>query len=148
MNYAALQTEILTGPRAAECAGKSDGEIADILNAPTLTKRAMVPIADLQSYIYTNGTVWWDIQSAAANTAHPGYMVARATMDLMGARFNNLDFLLPRVQEVLDGLVLSGLITATHRADLEAMSHVPASRAEIAGLGMVTHQDVAKALRG
>lgn len=148
MDYTALKTEIQTGPLAATCAGKFDSEIAALLNASTLTKRVLVPIADLQAYIYTQGTIWWDIQKAAADIAHPGYQAARAVVDLMGARFNNLDFTLPRVGEVLAGLVLTGLLTAAQRADLDAMSYVSASRAEIIGLGTVTAGDVSRALRG
>ena len=34
MDYQLLKTEIETGPLSAECAGKSDDEIAAILNTP------------------------------------------------------------------------------------------------------------------
>lgn len=148
MNYAALQTEIQAGPLAAECVDKSDSDIAVVLNAQTFTKRVMVPIADLQAYIYTQGTIWWDVQAAAASEIHPGYMAARAVVDLMGARFTNLDFTFPRVQAVLGGLVLTGILTETQRSDLEGMSYTPASRAEIIGLGTISAGDVSRALRG
>lgn len=148
MDYASLKTEIDTGPLVAECVGKTDAEIAAVLNDRRFFRRVLVPIADLQAYIYTQGTIWWDIQGAAADAQHPGHIAARAVVDLMGARFSNLDFSLARVQEVLDGLVLTGLLTTQQRADLEAMSYVTASRGEIIGLGTITYGDVSRALRG
>lgn len=143
MDYRALLMEIETGPLAAECVGKTDAEIAAILNDPRFTRRVMVPIADIQAYIYTQGSIWWDVQMAAADTLHPGYQAARAVVDLMGARFQNLDFTLLRVQEVLTGLELAGLLTAAQRADIEAMSYVSVSRGEIVGLGTVLPDDIA-----
>lgn len=148
MDYAALKTEIDTGPLAAECAGKSDGEIANILNAKTSTRNEPVDLGDIQVYLMSEN-VWWDIVDAATNTEHPAYYVCRRAKDYFDSqRVRRVDVTIPLVAQMCAGLVQAGLITQAHLGVIIGMGTVPASRAEILGLGVITHQDVAQALRG
>lgn len=148
MDYIALQAEIQTGPLAAECAGKSDTEIAAILNAKTSARNEPVDLGDMQVYLMSEN-VWWDIIDAANDPAHPAYYVCRRAKDYFDSqRVNRVDVTIPLVGQMCGGLVSAGLITQGQLDTIVGMGTVPASRAEIIGLGTVTAGDVSRALRG
>ena len=148
MDYAALQTEIQTGPLATECVGKSDTEIAAILNAKTAARNEPVDLGDIQVYLMSEN-VWWDIIDAANSTTHPAYYVCRRAKDYFDSqRVNRVDVTIPLVGQMCGGLVSAGLITQAQLDTIIGMGTVPASRAEIIELGIVTAGDVSRALRG
>lgn len=148
MDYSALQTEIQTGPLAAECAGKTDTEIAVILNAKTGTRNEPVDLGDIMVYLMAEN-VWWDIVDAASDPIHAAYYVCRRAKDYFDSqRVNRVDVTIPLVGQMCVGLVQAGLITQEQLDTIIGMGTVPASRAEIVGLGTITAGDVSRALRG
>lgn len=149
MNYTAIKVEIETGPLAAECAGQSDTSIAAILNEQRFTASRLVPLAEIQPYLMAEN-VWWDIVDAASDSSQPDrqYIARRAADYFNSPRVHNIDLSLPLVQQMVGGMVTTGLITQTQLDTIVAMGQQPASRGEIIGLGTITPGDVSRAMRG
>jgi len=130
MTYRALKTEIETGPLADECAGKSDAEIADILNDRRFT--------GVRSRFVTARTILAEV---------PGGAAILDKLDAAAPAIPDLKW----AMRFIAGETGIDIGHAGTRANLEAlleMGYTAMSRAEIAGIGTITHQDVAQALRG
>ncbi len=142
MDYASLKTEINTGPLAAECVGKSDAEIADLLNAKTVTTQGLVALSDIEVCLRAHGC-WKGLKLAAADSQAAGHDLAWELVDIITAsRLSNLDTSLPLVQGLAAGLVTAGLVPQTCIDAVMAMGIKSLSRADIAGLGTVLPDDI------
>ena len=130
-----LLAEIQAKCSPALIASRDEAAIAAVVNVGR-SKLSRVPIADLQDYLQTHG-LWWAIKTVAANTAHAANAAAVATMDVAGARYNNIDMAFPIVGQMLSGLVAAGVILQTDMDALIAKGTVP---------DPVSAHDVAQAL--
>lgn len=146
MDFQALKNEIETGPLAPELAGKSEAEIAAILNDAT---RCTVT----RERICTAGTI----------LARLGPEMGAAVLDKLEAAAENVSALKwamrlllssgidagdPGTRAQLDALAQSGVLTTEEAEAVKAIAVFPASRAETAGFGTITEGDVSRALRG
>lgn len=144
MDYQALATEITTGPLAAELTGKSDVEMAAILNDQRFTRvasrfvTARTILAELGAV--QGATVLDKLEAAAAVSSPVKWMMRFLQTD------GGVDIGHPQTSAAIDGLVAGEILTASEGAALQALAVVPASRAEILGLGTVTYSDVSRAL--
>ncbi len=145
MNYPGLKTEILTGPLTAELAGKADNEIAAILNEPNclaVRERFITARSILNELGPTVGAGILDKLEAAAAVSSPLKWAMRfLTTD-------GIDIGADNTRSQIDALVAAGVLTDTEGKALKDMALQPASRAEIAGFGIITYGDVSRALRG
>lgn len=147
---AELKTEITSGPLATELAplvaAGNDGKVAAILNDKRYTRTERVPLRDIVRYLLDNG-VWLTIVDKAAEQAvSPAKSSARMFIEVQKMGFvESLDMSRPSSQGMLSALVAAGTMTAAHQAAITNMGFVPASRAEVMGLGTITPQMVAEA---
>jgi hypothetical protein len=135
MNYLALKNEIQIDPKVLGYAGKSDLEIANLMNTIGLSNevinRGVIP-----SYEVINATV--PSEWTALTTAEK-----QRYQTLTGA--GQIDSSNTNVRATFQAMF--GVATQT-RANLTALLTKSASRAEALGLGSISHEQVAIALRG
>lgn len=143
MDYQALRKEIDTGPLAGELSGKSDNDVAAILNNPRYTTAQLVPLSKIQPYLMAENA-WWSIVDAASDPTHADRQyIARRTVDYFNsARVENIDLSLPLVQQMVGGMVTTGLLTQAQLDAIIAMGQRLASRAEMLGWPLITYNDV------
>lgn len=144
MIYAALREEIEAGPLAVECAGKSDAEIADILNDRRFT--------GVTSRFVTARTILAEVSGGSAildklEAAAPAVPDLKWAMIFLAGE-GGIDIGHAGTRANLEALAAVGVITDGEAQALLQMAYTAMSRAELAGIGTITHQDVAQALRG
>ena len=130
-----LKEEIMALP-AALLTSQEHGEIAARLSLGR-TKTVVVPIADIQAYLQTNG-LWTSIKETANSASHPAKNAASALLDVATSRYANINMMLPIVGQLLGGLVATGVITQAQKDELAAMSVMP---------DVVTNQEVIDIMR-
>lgn len=135
MDYLVLKNEILNDPKGLSYAGKSDLEIANLMNTIGLSNekidRGIIP-----SYEVINATIpaEWTALSAAEKQRY---------QTITGA--GQCDSANANVRAAFQAMFASGTQT---RTNLTALLQKSASRAEALGLGSVNHEQIAIALRG
>ncbi len=144
MDYQTLKTEIETGPLAAECAGRSDKEIADILSAVNyqIVKSRFITARSMLAELPDAATILDKLE--ATSSAIPAVKWAMVYIKGEGG----IDIGHPGTITQMDGLAQAGIITVEEATAVKNMALAPASRAEVIGLGSVTYGDVSIALRG
>jgi hypothetical protein len=144
MDYQKLKEEIETGPLALDLLGRTDAEVAALLNERTATS--------VQSRFVTGRTILAEIADGAAildaleaaSAVIPA--VKWAMLYLKGE--TGIDIGYPSTRAQLDALAVAQVLTPTQAEALKDMALLPASRAEIIGLPSVSYGDVSRALRG
>lgn len=144
MDYMALQAEIETGPLATECAGKSDAEVAAILNAPHApgVRPRFVTGRTILAEIAAGADILDKLEAAAPNIP-PLKWAMRFLIGEAG-----IDIGHPGTRAQITALAAAGVITEPERDALLSMGETTMSRAELAGFGSITPGDVSRALRG
>ena len=163
MNYAALRTEIIAGPKAAalaaDYAAGRDGAVADALNAPD--QRGPVTITLLSGYCLALGVTGGVLAVVeipiGGQITPPGVAM---TLDIKTALHKYLtlvqiDFRLTTVDlddagfsAGCDGLIGLQLLTAGGKATLLGLGNNQRSRADIAVGRTVTYAEVESARKG
>jgi len=138
MNYQALKTEIDTGPLAAECAGKSDDEIAAILNAPrfSMIRSRFVTVRTMLAELPGTGAIVTKLDTAAESIPE----VREALRYLRGE--TGIDIGHPGTIAQLDALAAGEVLTLEEATGLKSMALQPASRADILGWPAISYNDV------
>jgi len=141
MDYHILKTEIDAHP---EWAALSDNEIAALLNAKTLTsvQSRFVTARSILAEIADGADILDRLEAASAFVP----AVKWAMLYLKGE--TGIDVGYPSTRAQLDALAAGSILTIDQAEALKAMANVPASRAEILGLGQISYGDVSRALRG
>ena len=143
MDYAALKTEIETGPLATECAGQSDDTVAAILNDKRYTatgERYVTARTVLAELGATTGAAILDkLEAASAQSSPVKWMLKFLTQD------SGLDVGQTETQGCIDALAIAGVLTDDEAAALKSLALLPTSRAEILGFGSVSYNDINKA---
>lgn len=156
MDYAALKTEILSGPLATELAPLvklgADNRIAAALNRPDQRASRLVPADELRAVLFATG-VWTALCRAQFELlAGAAVKAAAKTVQDYCAMVELIDLDARAVTGMLDTLESAGLVNTDQRAALLALRYAPASRAETVRLvpcgGGVTADDVSRALEG
>jgi len=143
MNYSTLADEI----SLPQYAGMTNDEIAAALNAPGVSTRRRVPIADLQARAMETG-VYTALRVVVGNAQAPAELraMAQTVLDLANARFADVDLDNSTSVQMFGVLQQAGIITPDQAAAIDALATVPGrSRAQDIGLGVVTPDDVAEA---
>lgn len=141
MNYHVLKIEIESGPLAAECAGKSDDEIADILNEPRFmaVKSRFITARTMLAELPGAGVILDKLESVASSVPEVKWSMKYLTGE------TGIDVGHPGTIAQIDALSAGGVLTMAEAESLKNMALQPASRAELAGLGVVSYNDVNKA---
>jgi hypothetical protein len=142
MNYQSLWNEI----NSPTYAGMTDAEITAALNAETVT-RQRVTIERLQATAM-EVSVYVSLRTAIATPTTPPQVLAlcQSALDLVNARFNDIDLDNPAAQSMFGALRQANIINAQQAAAIDALANVSVpSRATVLGLGVVSETDIATA---
>lgn len=145
-----LIDELTTGPLAAEIAphiaSGADGEIAAILNRSDIPAKGRVSSHDIRQYL-----MLVDLLIAIEASPAPACIAAKRALEVFHIFDLSDPMILGKFSQVLDGLVAEDLIpdfTEQHKATILSLADTLVSRAEQIGVGQVTIQQIAQALRG
>lgn len=135
IDYSALKSEITTDPKSLGLAGKSDAEMASLLNAPNAAFMAVNPLLPLTALgIWAAKTgVRAKVEQAALNNVSPVQSPCLAIRDLL-VTMNGPPFDVSNAdnQAMVAALVSAGVMTAEQQTELAALGNKsPASRAEV-----------------
>ena len=152
MNFAALQTEIQSGPLAVELApyleSGNDTAIAAALNeqrGETMLKERFVSARSILAF-YPAGPAAAAVVLDKLEAA--GTMVPAVKWVMTFLKTDGIDIGSPATQAMLDQLAAGGLITTDEATKLKSLGFALASRAEIALGQAASVTDVAIAMRG
>jgi hypothetical protein len=145
-----LLEELTTGPLAAELAphiaAGADGVVAAILNRADIPAKGKVLSHDIRQYL-----MLVDLLIAIESSAQPSCVAAKRALEVFPIFDLSNPMILGKFTQVLDGLVAEELIpdfTETHKLTILGLADTLISRAEQAGLGHVTIEQIAQATRG
>lgn len=145
MEYTTLKQEILNGPLSAELMGLSDDATASILNEQRFAAiqerfiTARTILAELGADV---GAGILDKLEAASAQSSPLKWAMKFLLS------DGIDIGHSSTRSQVEALQVAGVLMASEATALLGMASKPASRAEIAGFGIVTPGDVSRALRG
>ena len=143
MDYSILAAEL----QQSQYVGMSDAEIVAALNDPGASTRQRVTIERLQATAM-EVSVYVALRTAIATSTTPPALLAlcQSALDLVNARFADIDLDNPSAQSMFAALRQYGIINPTQAAAIDALATVPGvSRANALGLDAVTEDDVAAA---
>ncbi len=153
MNLQALKTEI----SKAEYDGMTDQQIADAVNAKTVTSRRLVPNWEFKKHAIENG--YWPtiVMFSESGATIPGTEPAQAVpVTLRGLcisvlawltdpKIDNTDMDLPATLAMIGGLQQAGIITETHATQLSALANVTTPFVQSLGVSKIGPHHVAEA---
>jgi hypothetical protein len=143
MDYSILAAEL----QLSQYAGMSDAEIVAALNDPGPSTRQRVSIERLQATAMEI-SVYVALRTAIATPTTPPQVLAlcQSALDLVNARFYDIDLDNPAAQSMFGTLQQAGIINAQQAAAIDVLATVPGtSRAQALGLGSVDEQDIGAA---
>lgn len=137
MDYVILASEIESDPTAVSYAAMSDAEIATSLSAAAIRVRQRVPIERLQATAMETG-VYSALKMAIKMPETPPQLgvLCETALDLVSARFPDIDLDNPAAAQMFAALRQYGVITPEQAAAIDALATARTiSRAEQIGLG-------------
>ncbi len=145
-----LLEELTTGPLAVELAphitAGADGVVAAILNRKDIAAKGTVASHDIRQYL-----MLVDLLIAIEQSAALSCVAAKRALEVFPVFDLSNPMILGKFTQVLDGLVAEDLIpdfTETHKLTILSLGDTLIIRAEQAGLGNVTIEQIAQATRG
>lgn len=152
MDYDALRAELINDPAklgyGALLAAGSANRVADALNAPTQTGLGKVGITPMLIWIAKHGVMARLRVGATVGDPALASISEAALMLVNNPNIDAIDFGLPDVQAMLGALAQAGVIPADAYQELTSIATVQRSRADVLGLGMVSSDDVSRAMEG
>ncbi|KAF0234072.1 MAG: hypothetical protein FD177_984 [Desulfovibrionaceae bacterium] len=142
-----LRTELTTDPLglgyAAHIASGADSALADMLNEvrESIQIDRLVERSTIKTLFFGTGEML-ALKAATSPEAQS------AVMYLSDPDYVHVDLTLPVVQGMMAALLLQGVLSQNTVDAIQAMGKRGGSRAEQLGLGAVSHEQIAKALRG
>lgn len=144
MNYADLRTEIDADPATLGYSGKTDADVADLMNAAVRQSSKKIPSGEAYLYLVKR-LKWRGIEEASKDANNPAFNAAYTSVKVVTGPSINIDLKDPVSETLLSGLVDAGLISTDDKAGLQALSEAKISRGEELGFGRVEYWDVARA---
>jgi hypothetical protein len=145
-----LLEELTSGPLAAELAphiqAGADGVVAAVLNRADIPAKGKVASHDIRQYL-----MLVDLLIAIEASQQPACVAAKRALEVFPIFDLSNPMILGKFEQVLDGLVDETLIpdfTEVNKAVILSLADTLISRAEQAGLGNVTIEQIAQATRG
>ena len=137
MDYVLLNSEIETDPESVGYSTMSDAEIAASLSAAVIRIRQRVPIERLQATAMETG-VYSALKMAIKMPETPPQLavLCETALDLVSARFADIDLDNPAAAQMFGTLRQYGVISTQQAAAIDALAtRATISRAEQIGLG-------------
>ena len=145
MDYVLLNSEIETDPESVGYSTMSDAQIAASLSAATIRVRQRVPIERLQATAMETG-VYSALKMAIKMPETPPQLgvLCETALDLVSARFADIDLDNPGAAQMFAALQQYGVISTQQAAAIDSLATARVvSRAEQIGLGpVVTVADI------
>jgi hypothetical protein len=145
-----LLEELTSGPLAEELAPHiavgADGVVAAILNRKDIPAKGKVASHDIRQYL-----MLVDLLIAIEASQQPACVAAKRALEVFPIFDLSNPMILGKFTQVLDGLVAEELIpdfTETNKLVILSLADTLISRAEQAGLGSVTIEQIAQSTRG
>lgn len=132
---------------ASAVAGGNDGLIAQWLNTPSIQSTRPIPIDEFIAELFRSGA-FLSIQQAVLGGNETAVLAFETVKNAKLLGLQNIDLSLTPNQALIAGLVQSGLMTQVQADSVAALAEVTISPAENAGLGVVSIEQIARALRG
>jgi len=136
MNLSALATELAK----PEYAGLTDQQAADAINEKTITLRQLVPTWQVKQYAIEQG-IWPRIVLIREDSDQSDLVLRGLCISVISwiddPSIQTIDVDLPKVQEMLGGLVAYTIATQEQAAAIIAMGSVTVPWAEHNGIGEV-----------
>ena len=143
MDYVLLNREIETDPESVGYSTMSDAEIAASLSAAVIRIRQRVPIERLQAVAMETG-VYSALKMAIKMPETPPQLavLCETALDLVSARFPDIDLDNPAAAQMFGALRQYGVISTQQATEIDALGRQRTiSRAEQIGLGAVVSVD-------
>lgn len=148
MDYAALTT-LIQATRSTQALtkdGTADQQIADLLNAKTISVNRAVKRSDFAIWAASTG-MRATIQDHADNVASPLRSIALSLLDVLRGAAESIDFSLASNTSMLDAWVLAGALSVANKDSLLALSSTSVSLAEQSLGQTISAADVSHAWR-
>jgi hypothetical protein len=143
MDYAVLKLEL----EKPEYAGLSSVDAATKLNEKSILSQdgKLAPVESVWLFLARAGLLPI-IKKASENEASPLHQVAYATMTFLTGPVREFNLKDPMAQQLMDGLIQAGVLTAEQKTTLSTLSDKRISPAEVAGITeVVMYWDVERA---
>jgi len=125
----------------------NDGAIQLWLNTPSVTASRKIPINDFVACLYDTGAFTAIKQAALSNNATANFAI-ETMKDCKALGVESIDLSLDVNQDLLNGLLVQNIINQAQIDAVAALAVTLVSPAEVHGLGAVSIEQIAKALRG
>lgn len=139
MDYAKLK------PKVAELRAAhpewTNQQIADELNAATITKLEPIPSSELLAWAAA-GDRFYSIETIANSGPKPIHSIAKVALLLISRDNTTLDLNLPDRVAFIDALVAGAVLTADDKASLYALASRTVSWAESEGMGTIREGEI------
>ena len=140
MQFAQIREEIELDPENIGYAGKTNTEIAALLNAKTRSRIDPIPVSESLAFLMRHDLLK---KIDATPIDSPIYSIVRGI--LVSFQMGSVQLDRPEVSVALDHLVAAEFITQQQKEELLAIATVKISRAEELGLGEVWTAHIAEA---
>lgn len=124
----------------------NDGEIQQWLNTPTIVSSRKIPINEFVACLYDTGA-FTAIKYAALNNNATATFAIDMLKDCKALGVETIDLSLVVNQDLLNGLLVQNIITQAQVDAVAVLAVTLVSPAEAHGLGAVSIEQIAKALR-
>lgn len=124
----------------------NDGAIQQHLNTPSVTASRKIPINDFVACLYDTGA-FTAIKHAAVNGNETAKFTIETMKDCKSLGVESIDLSLDVNQDLLNGLLVQAIINQAQVDAVAALAVTLVSPAEAHGLGTVSIEQIAKALR-
>ena len=124
----------------------NDGAIQQWLNTPSVTASRKIPINDFVACLYDIGA-FTAIKQAALNGNATANFAIETMKDCKALGVESIDLSLDVNQDLLNGLLVQNIINQAQVDAVAALAVTLVSPAEANGLGDVSIEQIAKALR-
>lgn len=149
IDHTALQAEIQNDPQGRGYAGKTDVEIANLLNDKVFTRKIPITITKVLRWGAKSGALAKLHDNSTTHASQAIRAICLAALKMLDSPTNSpLDMEDAEIIQMIGALVAAGVFVAQDQTDLNALATVPCGRSEVLFKKTVHHLDVAKALRG
>lgn len=124
----------------------NDGEIQQWLNTPSIVSSRKIPINEFVACLYDTGA-FTAIKQAAVNNNATATFAIETMKDCKALGVESIDLSLDVNQDLLNGLLVQAIINQAQVDAVAALAVTLVSPAQAHGLGTVSIEQIARALR-
>jgi len=129
MNFEILKAELLN----AQYVALTDADAAALLNTVNIATKISVSTHDVKSYLLISGK--WNAIKKSVDVSAEDFIDVIESMQSVDFNLTGVE---PRVVQIIDDMIIAGLLDAIDKAYILSLSTATVSRATQLGLGNVT----------